>query len=189
MLDLLQELLEARMYRGADTLKGKTATELSHIAYLMIMMLEIMRTEDPKFARNYVTSSIAYENFEAMRNNATDLHNLLSVLNNQDKFEERIEVNHNISVPVLQIKRYFRDIVSGNKEPGLDKQLFLKLENFFKISNPAYKHVRRSVGDWNSCSKSEKSSIRNELKTMMQNTSQQNDIFVQFKNLVHSQEI
>ena len=185
---LLQELNEARLYRGADTLKGKSANDLAKVAYLMIMMLEIIRSEDSSFAKTYAQNTVSYDNFDAMRGNATDLHNVLVVLANQHKFENKIATNSNISVPSLQIKKYLRDIVAGRKEAGNDRQLFMKLENFFSISNSQYKNIRRSVGDWKDNSRSEKSTVRNEIKNIMVNFNQLSDLFLHFKNLAHRQE-
>jgi hypothetical protein len=185
MLDFLQELKEARLYRGADTLQGKSADELAKITYAMIMILEILRHEDNKFAKKYVDDTIGYENFSAMRSNATDLHNLLSVLNNQSDYENKITVNHNISVPVLQIKRWMRDISSGHKDKGLDRTLFMKLESFFKISDSQLKQIRRSVGDWNDTSTNEKSVVRKQIKNFLQGHGQQNDLLIQIKHYIH----
>lgn len=186
MFDFIQELNEARLYRGTSTLQGRSAEELAKISFLMIMMLEILRTEDAKFAVKYADQTLQYEQFEAMRTSATDLHNLLAVLNNQDDFEERITVNHNISVPVLQLRRYLRDISNKRKDRGLDRGLFIKLETFFKISDSTIKQIRRFVGDWHDVSNNEKADTRKQIKNMLQGYGQQNDLLIQFKTLIKS---
>jgi FAD/FMN-containing dehydrogenase len=177
----LDELTEAKMYRGRDTLSGKTADDLAKVAYLMIMMLEILRTEDKEFTKSYVRNTMWAENFTAMRSNASDLHNILAVLANQDKFQDKIKVNHNISVPVLQLRRYLRDIEGNRKELSLDRSLFKSLEGFLKISDSACKEVRRTVGDWHSAGDTEKSTIRHQIKNLLQPSNQQNDLLTQFR--------
>lgn len=189
MLSFIQELTEARLYRGEQTLEGKKADDLANIAYLMIMMLEILRHEDFKYAQDYARSTLSYSSFDHMRSSATDLYNLLSVLNEQTEYEDRITPNPSISVPALQIKRYLRDLENGRKDPGLDRALFLKIESFFSISSTKLKQIRRSVGQWNDNSITEKSTVRKEIKNILQNVSQQNDIFVHFKNHVQKHEI
>jgi hypothetical protein len=185
----IQELNEARLYKGADTLRGKSAEELARIAYLMIMMLEILRHEDNKYAQQYVKDTIAYENFDAMRSNATDLHNLLAVLNNQTKFENKITINPQIAVPVLQLKRYLRDLGAGRKEKSQDRQVLKVLENYFKISDSNYKEIRRDAGDWEMVSRAGKTAVRQHIKNYLSNMSQQNDIFTHFKIVAHRNEI
>jgi hypothetical protein len=184
MFDFIQELNEARLYRGTSTLEGRSAEELAKISFLMIMMLEILRTEDNSFARKYGEQTLQYEQFDAMRSNATDLHNLLAVLNNQDKYDERITVNHKISVPVLQLRRYLRDISNKRKDRGLDRSLFIKLEDFFKISDSNIRQIRRFVGDWYDVSNNEKANVRKQIKNMLQGYGQQNDLLIQFKTLI-----
>ena len=186
MFEFFEELKEARMYRGTDTLQGKSAEELAKITYMMIMMLEILRTEDSEYVRKYVDNTIGYENFTHMRSNATDLHNLITVLNNQDNYSGRIKPNFNISVPVLQLRRYMRDISAGHKDRGLDRTLFMKLETFLKISDSQAKQIRRFVGDWNQTSEGEKNTIRKQIKNFLQNYGQQNDLLIQFKHKIHS---
>jgi hypothetical protein len=185
MLDFIQELNEARMYRGTDTLKGKKADDLAKVAFLMIMMLEILRDLDADFVKKYAYETMSYDNFEHMRSNATDLHNLLVVLSNQTNFEDKIKVNPKISAPILQLKRYLRDLTNHSKDHSQDRQMFMKLEGFFNISDSIVKHIRRSVGDWATCSHTEKQDICRYIKNALQNQNQQNDLFTQFKNKTH----
>lgn len=189
MLEFIKELAEARIYKGTDILKGKSAVELAKLAYFMIMIIEILRWEDKSFAQQYVRATISYENFDAMRSNATDLHNLLAVLNNQDKFSGKIKTDAHISVPVLQLKRYLRDVESGKKDPGLDRAFLKSLEKFFKISDSAMREIRRDVADWNQGSASGKATTRNYIKNHVGMANLQTDLVLHFKNVAHRREI
>jgi hypothetical protein len=177
----LQELTEARMFRGRDTLKGKTAEELAKVSFLMFMMLEILRKEDAGFAKTYAKQTIWHESFSSMKTNATDLHNLLSVLSNQQKFSDRIVTNFSINVPALQIRRYLRDIDSGLKQQGLDRAFFKTLQEYLKISSSDLKEVRRAVADWRDAGQTEKSTIRYKIKNLLQTTNHQNDLLIHFR--------
>ena len=183
MFDFIQEIKEARIYKNGDTLKGKTAEEIANSIFLMIMMLEILRNIDEDYAKKYAIQTLGYENFTAMRNNASDLHNLLAVLNNQDDYSEKIETNSKISVPALQIRRYLRDIENNLKDMSLDRQLFLKLEQFLGIKNSSFKQIRRNVADWRLNSDTEKTLIRRNIKNYLNNYNQQTDILIYFRNL------
>jgi len=177
----LQELTEARMYRGRDTLRGKTADELGRVAYLMIMMLEILRTEDKSFAKKYSLNTLGAANFVGLRNSASDLHNILAVLNNQGSYADRIITNSNISVPTLQIRRYLRDIENDRKQIGLDRSFFKKLDEYFKISDSSLKEIRRVAADWHYASSTEKGTIRRQIKNLLQATNHQNDLLIHFR--------
>lgn len=188
MLDLLQELVEARLYRNASTLAGKSADEIAKNAFIMVLMLEILRHEDPDFAKKYARDTMAYENFDVMRVGATDLHNLFAILNDQSRYQ-KITSNPNISVPVLQLKRYLNAFGSGHKDKGLDRAFLLKLEQFFKVTNSAVKSARRSIGDWNENSESEKSTIRHDIKNHLQSAGQYSDLFLRFKEVSQRRDI
>ena len=182
MFDFFEELKEARMFRGSDTLRGKSADDVAKMAFTMILMLEILRQEDNAWAKKYVRDTMDYTNFDAMRTSATDLHNLLAVLNNQDKYSARIKANATISVPVLAIRRYFREITAGHKDRGLDRALFKKLQDAFKVSSSELSSARRNIADWQLPSKTEKAVTKRALKNVLQSTAHQADIFVHFKS-------
>lgn len=182
MLDFLHEISEARLFKNKDTLYGKSAEELATFAYLMIMMLEILRNTDKDYAKKYAINCLAYENFDGMRANASDLHNVLAVLNHQDKYEGKLTPNANISVPALQIKRYLRDIENGRKEPSTDRQLFMTVETYFKLKDSRLKQMRRDVGDWHLNSDAEKATIQKTIKNYMSTMTLSSDIFAHFKS-------
>lgn len=182
-LEFIQELTEARMFRNRDTLGGKSAADLAKTVFLSLLALEIMRTLDPNYTKKYALDTISYENFKGMRNNATDLHNLLSVLNNQLDYASKIQPDAAIAIPALQIKRYLRDIENNRKDKALDRQFFYKLESFLKITDPEYKELRRSIVDWGMNSSVEKRNIIRSIKHDMNKTSLQLDLLQQFKTL------
>jgi len=183
VFDFIQELTESRMFRNQSTLKGKSAETLASVAFLSVMMIEIMRVIDPNYARRYAKETLSYENFTAMRNSASDLHNILTVLNNQTDYEDKITANARISVPVLQLRRYLRDIENGRKDQALDRQLFKTLEDFLSIKNSVYKKIRRNVGDWQLNSEAEKTNIRRTIKNELNQLSLQLDILQHFKTI------
>lgn len=188
MLDLIQELVEARLYRNADTLKGKTIDEIARNTYLMVLMLEILRYEDPDFAKKYARDTLAYENFDVMRAGGTDLHNLLAVIQDQNRYD-KVTSNPNISLPVLQMKRYLNSLTSTSADKGWNRSFLLKLEGFFKISNSGIKSARRSVLFWNDNSANEKASVRHDIKNYLLNSGQYTDLLIQFKLVSHRHDI
>lgn len=186
MMDFIQELTEARLYRNSSTLDGKPAAELAKIAYIMFLVIEILRHEDKKYAVQYVKDTMYYDEFKHMRGSATDFHNVLSVLNNQEDYP--IQPDAQISVPLLQVKRYFRNIENNKVEAGLDRDLLIKLEHYLKISDTQLKHIRRTVAFWTSASNNEKFTVSKELKNLLNSLGHQSDISVYFRNLVQQRE-
>ena len=177
----LQELTEARMYRNTTTLSGKKATELAKVAFLMFMMLEILRYEDKSFAKRYSIDSIGYDSFESLKGSATDLHNVLAVLANQSKYANKITTDFNVAVPVLQIRKYLRDIENDRKDKGWDRAFFKTLSEFLKITDSDLREMRIWVGDWLQASATEKRKLRLQIKNILQATNPQNDLLVHFR--------
>ena len=199
MLEFIQEISEARLYKNGDTLKGKSINDVAKITFLNIMILEIMRTIKPEYAKQYASNTFPYQHFSSMRTSASDLHNLLVVIDNQDKFQDKLTTNkkysstwpftqssmsYTITLPELQIKRYLRDIQSGTKNISQDRQLFKTLEDNFHISDSNLKNIRRNVADWKLASPVEKETTIIAIKQLANNLNQQNDLYQYFKNLV-----
>lgn len=183
-LSFLQELTESRLFKNRDTLYGKTAEDLAKYAYIMFMMLEVLRLEQFKWAKKYAVDTLVYENFDAMRTSATDLHNVLAVLNNQKEYEDKIDIDLNVSVPVFHIKRYLRDIQNHRKYPSQDRQFFMSLETFLKIHDSKLRQLRRDVGDWDQNSKADKAAIHKMIKNYISASSTgipvTSDLYTQF---------
>lgn len=181
MLEFLQEMNEARLFQNRDTLDGKSTRELADTCYLMILILEILRTEDAGYAKSYANKTMLYNDFDKMRSNASDLHNIISILANQQDYEPKLSTDMTISLPLFAVKRYLRDIVEQRKDPTQDRQFFLKLETQLKISNSTLKNIRRSVGDWRTAEATERRSTETNIRTEFNKLSWQNDIFLHFK--------
>lgn len=185
MFEFFDELNEARLFRGRETLQGKSADDLAKVLYLMFMMVEILRHEDSSWLRDYISNTMGDEYFRSMRSSSSDLHNIIAVLSNQDKFSDKIKTNGKISPPLLTIKRYFREILNKIKYPSQDRAFFKSLEDYLKISESKYKNIRRIVGDWESASKTEKNTVMYEIKNLIKPTNQQNDLVLRFIGKLH----
>lgn len=199
MLEFIQEIAEARIYKNGETLKGKTIEDIAKITFLTIMMLEIIRCKNPSVASSYANNTQPYQSFDSMRTSASDLHNLLVVIANQDKFQDKLASNkkysstwpftqstlpHPITLPELQTRRYLKDVVNSRKEIALDRSYFKTLEDYLQIKDSNLRNIRRNVADWGLNSQSDKNSTINIIKQLANSLSQQNDVYQLFKQLV-----
>lgn len=182
MLNFIQELTEARMYRGTDTLSGKSADEIAEIVYVMFLVLEILRKEDPSKAFSYAKETTYYTDFATMRNGSSDLHNLLAVLSNQERYEDKIKTSGYISVPMMQTKKYFRDFENRRYDPSIVRTFILRLEGFLNIRESWMKQARRTILFWDISSDGEKQKIKQQIRNFFQRTSFNNDLYVYYKN-------
>ena len=178
-LPFLNELVESRMFNDGSSIEHKSAKSIAEIVLLMTFAIEILHHEDESLARKYVEKTLQYNDFDAMRTSQTDYYNLISVLANQEKYHEKIEVDKSISIPVLQLKRYLKDIKYGNEHHSQDRAFLIALEDFLKVGK--YKSIRRIIGDWQQASTSEKHSVFTTLKQAFNEKALQSDLYIAFK--------
>jgi len=179
---LIQELTEARIFYNADTLKGKSAAMIAELSFTMILALEMLRQVDAAFALKYAEKTYKYQDFEKMYNGATDLYNLLVVLENQDDYADHIITDSSISFPKLQFKRYLRDIMLKRVDNAADRTFLFKLEGCFKINDTFLKTVRRAIVDWDDVDDDEKKHLKSLLDNKFRKLAQYVDINMTFNS-------
>lgn len=155
MTEFLQEITEARLFRYEDGVQGRTAQQLSQLLYMALLGLEALRYLDERAAREYANQTLRYNDFDKMRPSTTDLANLIAVLSNQDDYRDRIDVNVAISPPVLQIRRYLRNLSQRVETHAYDRSMLLNAESSLKVSQADLRQIRRVVGDWNRADKTQ----------------------------------
>ena len=87
--------------------------------------------------------------FDNIRTTGTDLHNWVSVMNQPERYADKIGPVGRANVPVHQLRRYLRDVASGKSNPNFDKQFLMSLERNLGIRNAQYSATRRLLSDWN----------------------------------------
>jgi hypothetical protein len=182
-MNFFQELKEARMFGNVETLQGQTSSSLADMAYTMMLMLELQRKDmDSNWAKKYAESTIKYNDFSDMRLGGTDLHNLLSVLNHIEDYVDEVRINSKVSVPVLTLKRYFKDIRDGRNEPRLDRELFQRLEFELSIHDSQLKNLRRAILAYDSLEKSEIDMLYQNVRKLLNKHAYRSDIAVKFNS-------
>jgi hypothetical protein len=151
----LQEITEARLFRYEEGVQGRTAKQLGQLLYMALLGLEALRYIDERAAREYANNTLRYNDFDKMRPSTTDLANLIAVLDNQDDYRDRIDVDASVSPPVLQILRYLRNMTQRLETHAYDRSLLLNAESSLKISESDLRQIRRVVGDWSRTDKTQ----------------------------------
>ena len=180
-LPFLEELVESRAFTDGSTIHGKSAKDIAEIIMLMTLVLEILHIDHPAVAIEYVEKTLLYPDFTAMKSSATDYGNLAAVLANQTKYHDKITVNLDISMPVMQFKRYLKDIKYNSSHHSQDRAFFMTLEESLKVS--MYKSYRRIIGDWAISSNGEKQAVISNLVREFSKKSVRSDIYVAFKHI------
>lgn len=181
-LPFITELTEARMFYDGKDLKGRSAEDIAGLAYLIIMLLQIIRYDYPSQAKSYASDTARYKQYETMHYSATDLSNLLAVLNNQENFDDKIKANTSISIPLFAINRYIDDVRSGSIDRNSDASFFYRLEDFLRLyHHSVFRKLRRDVGDWSNLTQSNKTQVINLIRREFDSKGSSIDLYLWFK--------
>ncbi len=148
-MNFIKELTEAKALRTERGL-NLSAEQVAENIYLSVLSLQAMRN-DPNTAgqaAEYARKTLQYQDFSNIRQTGTDLHNWVAVFNNPSRYEAQIGPVGRASMPILQFKRYLRDVAQGKSNPNFDKQFLMSLERNLGVSNGGYSAVRRLLSDW-----------------------------------------
>lgn len=176
-MSFIKDLTEAKALRTQRGL-NLSAEQIAENVYLNILALQAMRF-DPNTARQaseYAKKTLQYQDFSNIRTTGTDLHNWVAVLNNPGRYETHIGPVGKSSMPVLQFKRYLRNVAQGKSDPNYDKQFLMSLERNLGIKNSQYRAVRRMLSDWNRLYGSERKQSATRLVQALRAKSPQSDL-------------
>lgn len=152
----LQELVEARMFKFPENLRGASAVTISRLLFAGMLALEILRNENEYQALVYANHTLAFNDFDHMRSTSTDLANLISIVSNQDRYLDDVKTKIGLYAPELQIKAYLRTLITARNDPARVRQFLLKLDEALMIAGSDMRQARRIVGDWSYASTGEK---------------------------------
>ena len=130
-LELIDELVESRLFRNATSISRLTPQRLAENFYVTLLYLNGLRHANRSAAAGYAQSTIQYSEFDGVKSSATDLYNLASGALRERQF------------PELALKRWLRDIIADRRDSRQDYQLFTELEHLLKIDNSNLRELRR----------------------------------------------
>ena len=181
MFDFIKdELVEARLFKYPDNLKGRSSLDLAKLLFSSILVLEILKVENESQAWTYVNRTMAFNDFDHMRSGTTDLANMIAVLSNQNDYQDQLKTKIGLYAPALQIKTYLRTF-STNTHSHV-RSFLIKLDEDLMIAGSDLHQARRTVSDWADATPGEKSLAWATLTRVFNQQGTQLDIWVLAKN-------
>lgn len=181
MFDFIKdELVEARLFKYPDNLKGRNSLDLAKLLFSTVLVLEILRVENESQAWSYVNRTMAFNDFDHMRSGTTDLANMIAVLSNQSDYEDQLKTKIGLYAPALQIKTYLRNF-SSNTHSRI-RSFLIKLDEDLMIAGSDMHQARRVVSNWADASQPEKVMVWSTLTRVFNQQGTQLDIWVLAKN-------
>ncbi len=171
---LFADLLQSRAFRRVDNFEKYSVDELKELFFLYMLTLNILVSGEPTKAINYSRKTLTYPTYDGIRFSCTDLANIIAVMLDTKKYLGKGEKH--VSLPILEIKRYFRGIERVNGDPDLVRRLFLKLQTNLKLNGSYLNMLRRLSLDFSSSSTVDRLTTAERLYREFRNRSYRSDI-------------
>lgn len=149
------ELLEARMLRYMASAEGRSADQLAGLMFACLLAVEMLRRTDPSSARSYAKNTVMVGEFDRMKSSASDLHNIMVILDNQAEFEGVIRTDYRVSPALLETKAYLRRVMTVPQTTVQDRFVLSNVAQHLQISHSGLLLARRVVSYWEDHSTSE----------------------------------
>ena len=146
-MQFIQGLAEARFFRYQDNFDGKLISDIGTTLFLLLLLIEISRRYQPEYAQRYCKQTFIMGDFDGIRSYATDVHNLIAVLNNKH-LRSKLIIDKNIHLPEFAIKRYFRDIMLSTRTHNINRSFFIQLSSDLGVTDANAKAARRNIIDY-----------------------------------------
>ena len=148
-MEFIRELVEARMYRKLDSIKGTDVITLAGLLFDHLLMLKIMYYIDKPKAVKYAQNTMSFQNFKGFRQSQTDLYNIITLIMEQKKYADKLFNNWDITIPELRLKRILREMGNGNVDEQDFSNFMMILQRRFKKLKGDQIWMRRIAQDWN----------------------------------------
>ena len=156
--EFIKDIHEGLFFTKKANLGKMDLEQAGNYALLILCTLNILRYEKETmhFSQDYARKTLSYVDFKGFRSSATDLYNLLAILQdpnqvNLDKLKPHKSneiLAGRMHLPVLQTKAYLHRMAANKIQTEQDRQYFFKLDNGLATSNADYSAIRRLASDW-----------------------------------------
>lgn len=148
-MEFIKSIIESRMYRRLEQVKGTDVNTLAGLVYDHMLMLRVVYYLDKKSAVRYAKDTIKQQNFTGFRQSMTDMYNLLTLVMQQRQYADKLFNNWDIIIPELRIKRVIRAVADGQlDERDYDQLLMILYRRFGRVVTSDQMWLRRLVQDW-----------------------------------------
>jgi hypothetical protein len=152
-----------------------------------LLALQVLALVDLPAAKNY-TSSIANNfSFDGFRTSQKDLYNLINFVVNAEDYEDRMNNNIDISLPLYNIKRNIRALADGRLDLDDYNNMMMIIQRKYHRIGPRQANLRREISEWYNQTRSHRIEIINQLSALMRERLMNSDLYNLIANLKKSQ--
>lgn len=187
-LSFIQTLGEARMYRSREQIKREGARSVTDHLFVSLLSLYTM-ANDYKYApvaKEYAKRTMqSGGSFSQPSPSGTDLYQTLFTLNKpQGLFADEADqlLLNKVKVNNPKIKKFMRDVQTGNINPGQAQAFFFKLERDLAIQDPKLRAARRLAQNWDTLTTAQRQLVATQLNRYFNMDAKRSDLRPLFNN-------
>ena len=144
-MDFIKELIESRMYRRLEQVRGTDVTTLGSLIFDHMLMLRLLYYINKPRAVKYAKETMKQQNFTSFRQSMPDLYNFLALVTNQKEYANMLFNDWAVVIPELRLKRVLRSVADGNLDERDYDSLMMVLQRRFKGLDGDQMRMRRMV--------------------------------------------
>jgi hypothetical protein len=176
-----QDISESRLYRQ-NSLSRLTGKEIANLLYLNILSLYLLSQTEPDAAKSIAAKTAQYAGFALFRTTATDVYILAYQVAHPDNKHIRMREGiiskrflSGLNFDSRQLWRFISDIRDEKINPSRAFSYLMRLETQLRISDGAYKTLRRDIVDWEKLSVTRHQAVLRQLGQHLRRLAQQSE--------------
>lgn len=181
----LQYISEGRIIRRTSDLTRYTFTDIQEKIYVSFLALALLKNYDRTrdWAHSYADETLGYGGFDRIRFSANDLHNLLAIVDGDQKVLEKLRNSKQAIVlrqrhvmPTLVVRRYLRKLTD-------DYNFLRRLEIVLGQGGKTFRHLRRQISDFNNLNKRDRATLKQKMISVLRIILPNSDLLRQIKTI------
>lgn len=154
---MIESLSESRLFRDKNFFSRYNVREISDLLMIYLLTLTVFKKEfeSLEFARQYAAKTFLNGGYKNWRYSQTDLGAILFFLTSDKGSTISLKAHPSneaelkrIDIPESEINLFLRRIMNNSDDAGMDNRLLLKIERELRVTDTAYRNLRRVAPYW-----------------------------------------
>lgn len=165
-LEIVNQLSESKIFNSVNRFDDFEYRKTADYLYLNVIVWYLLIEElNSKKSKEYISRTMAFNNFNHFRTSETDLYMLIyNLLGNNDDYKYHSDVMKNSRLDETQLKEFFYRLRSKNIYKRWASQYFYRLERQLKINSVIYRGMRRKILSWDTLTLQSKQKLFNDIR-------------------------
>lgn len=172
---------EARMFKTRQQISREGARSLTDHLFVSLMSLYTMANDYnyAPVAKEYARKTVQKGNFNTPSPSGSDVYQTIHTLLKPDGLiggDKNDLLMNKVRIDQIRIKRFLKQIETGQLQPSQAQQFFYKLERDLAIQDPKLRASRRLVQNWDQLSTSQQQLAATQIDKYFRTSAMRSDL-------------